>query len=105
MVERTGSTLVIVREKLRFIGRNVDVGWAFALTPFTRETEVHRFFNCLIPPTALEQFALKHFKKQMRSTSSRMDLLPCHLIARTHRSSISLAAGTYTNTPLGRLFQ
>src|ERR1700751_3255505 len=105
MIQWTRSTFVIVRKKFGFIGSDIDVRRALALAAFARKTEIQRFFDSFIMPTALKQLALEHLEKQMRAFTCAMDLFPSHLITRAHSSSIRLAAGADTDTTLGRFFK
>src|ERR1700752_4040122 len=105
MIEWTRSTFVIVRKKFGLIGSNIDVRWALAFATFARKTEIHRFFDSFVMPTALKQLALEHLEKQMRAPTGAVDLFPRHLITRAYGSSISLEAGADTDTTLGRFFK
>src|ERR1700751_1063702 len=105
MIEWRRSTFVIVRKTFALIASNIDVRWALAFATFARKTEIHRFFDSFVMPTALKQLALEHLEKQMRASTRTMDLFPSHLITRTHGSSIRLAAGADTDTTLGRFLK
>src|SRR5258707_10306300 len=81
-----------MREKLRLIGRDVDVRWAFGFACFTRQAEIERFLDVLIVPAITQHFALQQFKQHMRAPSRAVFLLSRGHVARAHGAAIIFSA-------------
>ena len=60
MVQRAQAALVIVREKLGFIGGEIDRHRAIRLAPFAGEAEVKGCFDLFALPTVADDIALRH---------------------------------------------
>src|SRR5258708_4829746 len=83
---------VVMREKLRLIGRDIDVRWAFGFARFTRQAEIKRLFDVLIVPAITQHFALQQFEEHMSAPSRAVFLLSRGHVARTHGATIIFPA-------------
>src|SRR5437016_10024847 len=83
---------VIVRQKLRFVGCNIDVCRAFRLAGFARETELQGFLNVFVFPAVAYHLALEHLKKHVSASPSAVFFVQRHHITRAHRAAITLPA-------------
>src|SRR6266404_47820 len=81
-----------MREKLRLIGRDIDVRRAFGFARFTRQAEIERLFDVLIVPAVAQHFALQQFEQHMRAPSRAVFLLSRGHVARTHGAPIIFTA-------------
>ena len=89
-VSRQGpqASLVVVREKFGFVRRHVDLDRTLALAAFAGETQIERVLHVLVAPAARHRIAFEHLEQQPRPAASRVLLVVCHPIARTHRSAV-----------------
>src|SRR5260370_32121717 len=67
--QRPPLVFVVVREKLRLVGCNVDVRRAFRFAGLARETQIERFLDVLVVPAAARHFALQQLNQQVRAPS------------------------------------
>src|SRR6266567_9617100 len=65
---------VVVREKLGFIGRHIDIDGAIALTALAGQAQVQRLLDMLVAPVILEYLALQQFEEHAGTTTGGMFL-------------------------------
>src|ERR1700679_3440451 len=92
-MERAALALVVVRQELRFVGCEIDVCRALRFARLTGETQVERFLDLLVPPTAVDHFTLKHFEEHMGAAARTMLFFERHHVTGAHRTAVKLAAG------------
>src|SRR5690606_22473986 len=84
--------LVVVREELGLVRRDVHVHRAVALASLAREAEVERFLDLLALPAIPDRLTLKHLEEEVRAAAGRVLLLAEHHEARAHRPAVQAPA-------------
>ena len=93
---------VIVRQELRFVGRHIDAGGAFALAAFAGQTQVQRVMYGAVGGAAVEKIAGQGFEQQMRPAARGMGFLARRHVRRAHRAAFEVAALADSDASQGR---
>src|SRR5262249_46245827 len=83
--QRPTYRLVVVREELRSVGRDIDVRRAFGPASFAGKTEIEGTLHVVVLPAVSERLALKQLEQHMSTTARAVLLLERYHVARTHR--------------------
>ncbi len=92
-----------MRQKLRFVGCNIDVRRTFRLAGLARKTKFQRFLNVFVFPAAADHLALEHLKKHVSSPPGAVFFFQRHHITRAHRAAVTLPAGAESDAAEGGL--
>src|SRR5579875_72415 len=91
------ASLIVVREKFRFIGRHIHIHRTVSLTALARKAEIKCVFHTIITPST-NGITLQHLKEQMSASTCAMFLLARDHKTGTHRSLLGAAAAPDANT-------
>src|SRR5262249_4926098 len=92
-VPRPPAALVVVRQELGLVRRDVDVDRAVALASLASETEGEGALHALVFPSVQDRtVAAQHLPEQVRAPTSRMLLLVGHHVTRAHHVVLALRA-------------
>ena len=86
-----------MRKKFGLIGGDIHVHRTIAFAAFAGETQIERFFNRLVVPSALQRIAVHHFKKQMAAAPRGVHFFAGHTVAGTHGLAFHAPAFTHTH--------
>src|SRR5207249_10921153 len=86
-----------MREKLGFIGRDIDRHRAFAFAALAGKAKIERLLYFLTSPAALDGVAFDHLPQQVCAAASRVLLFACHAKTRAHDATFILSALSYSD--------
>ena len=84
-----------MREKLGFIGRDIDRHRAFAFAALAGKAKIERLLYFLTPPAVLDGVAFDHLPQQVCAPASRVLLFARHAKTRAHDAAFILPALSY----------
>src|SRR5580704_3656275 len=90
--------LVVVRQKLSSVGGDINICRAFRFACFARQTQIERFLDVFIMPSARDHFALQQLKQHMSTATCAVLFFQGHHVTRAHRTAILLATLSQSQT-------
>src|SRR5215475_188003 len=105
VADRPKPTLVIVRQELGLVGRQIDRHRALGLAALARQAQVERLFDFLAAPAIPDNLALGHLPQQVGATAGRVLFLAGYPKARAHDAAFVVSARAYSDAAQGGVCQ